>query len=150
MAKYKVLQDITVYNYKMGNSSTGPVPTTIRYIIPAGTIIEAIPTYATVDPNFCLQNPTASPCQPGNQPFAIGNLQTKYGQTDKEIDTTNIQQVDDTTPVTLDANIIPKDISMIPTAQTNPNAKLITNGILIIVALIIILVFVQIAKTING
>jgi hypothetical protein len=115
MAKYKLLKEIIRYNYGAGNP---PVQLSVKYIIPTGTIIEATPQkYGGAVDFDCVRFPTASPCtsQYKNNFYIVFN--TKYGTENIQYDSGsrntpsyNLVQVDESTPTTIDINIIPKDI----------------------------------------
>ena len=109
MAKFKVLNDITSYNYPKPQSGVkyviAPMPTTVKYIVPAGTIFIGDATYNGVKDRTALT--------------------TKYGRYEKELFfNTDVIPVGDDVAVTIDSKLIPKDISQIAPVNGGNNAPL--------------------------
>ena len=118
MAKFKLLKSITQYNLGGGNP---PARLSIKYIIPAGTVINATNVeYPQIpDEKFCKQFPTSSPCQKNYQNNYKIYFKVKYDEREQELlldegseisPSYNFEQVPDSTPETLNENIIIKNI----------------------------------------
>jgi hypothetical protein len=110
MAKYKLLIDIVTYNYGGGNP---PKVISEKFVIPKGTIVDITPQPYSGTTNFSYI------------------VDTKYGKTNqnnfdngsKDEPSITIEKVSENTPVTLDAKIIPKNVS------SNQSMQNISSGI---------------------